>query len=74
MIGSMRAHDIIIIGGGAAGLSAAELLGRARRDVLVDLSAELGRAGCVVERWPHALAELPAVRALGVQHVRRELP
>lgn len=39
MIGSMRAHDIIIIGGGAAGLSAAELLGRARRDVLVIDSA-----------------------------------
>ncbi|MGO1991339.1 MAG: FAD-dependent oxidoreductase [Corynebacterium sp.] len=31
----MKAHDLIIIGGGAAGLSAAELLGRARRDVLV---------------------------------------
>ena len=46
----------------------------ARRDVLVDLSVELGRAGCVVERWPHALAELPAVRALVVQHDRRELP
>ncbi len=39
MIGSMKAHDIIIIGGGAAGLSAAELLGRARRDVLVIDSA-----------------------------------
>ncbi|MGV0868905.1 FAD-dependent oxidoreductase [Corynebacterium kalidii] len=35
----MRAHDIIVIGGGAAGLSAAELLGRARRDVLVIDSA-----------------------------------
>lgn len=35
----MRAHDIIVIGGGAAGLSAAELLGRARRDVLVVDSA-----------------------------------
>jgi len=30
-----RVHDVVIIGGGAAGLSAAVMLGRARRDVVV---------------------------------------
>lgn len=46
----------------------------ARRDVLIRLRGELERAGCSVEAWPHALAELPAVRALVVQHVRKDLP
>lgn len=40
----------------------------ARRDVLVDLRAELERRGLAVEAWPHALAELPSVRALVVAH------
>lgn len=40
----------------------------ARRDVLVDLRARLEAAGRTVEPWPHALAELPAVRALVVGH------
>lgn len=40
----------------------------ARRDVLVGLRARLERAGRSVTPWPHALAELPAVRALVIRH------
>ena len=40
----------------------------ARRDVLVSLRSSLEARGPSVETWPHALAELPAVRALVVAH------
>lgn len=40
----------------------------ARHDVLVDLRGRLKAAGLVVTPWPHALAGLPAVRALVVKH------
>lgn len=46
----------------------------ARHDVLSSLRAELVRAGADVTVWPHALVELIAVRALIVDHARRELP
>ncbi|WP_455138297.1 sirohydrochlorin cobaltochelatase [Thermophilibacter sp.] len=45
----------------------------ARRDVLVDLRARLERADRAVTPWPHALAELPAVRDLVVAHARAAL-
>lgn len=40
----------------------------ARHDVLEGLRGELERAGARVGTWPHALAELPAIRALVVAH------
>ena len=40
----------------------------ARHDVLGDLRARLERAGLDVATWPHSLAELPAVRALVIDH------
>lgn len=40
----------------------------ARHDVLVDLREQLAAQGLTVSTWPHALAELPAVRALVVAH------
>lgn len=40
----------------------------ARHDVLGGLAAELAAAGLAVAPWPHALAELPAIRAIVVAH------
>ena len=41
----------------------------ARHDVLEDLARTLS-----AQTWPHSLAELPAIRALVVDHARKELP
>ena len=41
----------------------------ARHDVLGDLAARLAADGLAVTPWAHSLAELPAVRALVVDHV-----
>ena len=40
----------------------------ARHDVLGSLRDELARRGVNVTSWPHSLAELPAIRALVVDH------
>lgn len=40
----------------------------ARHDVLDDLAAGLAAIGLAVAPWPHALAELPAVRSLVIDH------
>ncbi|OUO33637.1 hypothetical protein B5F85_01945 [Olsenella sp. An293] len=42
-------------------------------DVLVELRAELEGAGLDVAPWPHSLAELPAIRALVVDHALCQL-
>ena len=47
---SPRAFDVVVVGGGPAGLSAALILGRARRSVLV---CDDGKPRNVVARWTH---------------------
>ncbi|HEX7076299.1 MAG TPA: NAD(P)/FAD-dependent oxidoreductase [Hyphomicrobiaceae bacterium] len=77
----MESYDVIIVGGGAAGLSAALLLGRARRDVLVcdagkprnwasnALHGYLSRDGMppaeLLETARQELRQYPSVRLIG---------